>query len=858
MAAECFSMQLEQTMRVSQANLVTENADFFARLLYENLPANASREHLARYYISQKLYIQTTKLLANPTKNIEFYLLGVAHYHLQEYDQAIKALMAGATRPALADFFRRSDVSEFESVFLDQPSPKTLNQNNKRFSCPKSPESVKKDKVSSKQENITSAMISKSYSPQKTPVNIKSGKSPELTQKSRQGTPKTRKLQNQRKDKKQTVDFKILNFDADCVANGAFGFYFLGLCFERQRKLEKAAMCFRNSYRLNNLLFSSYIRFVEVTAQIQYESKVIPASRQCESNVETRAHRDALKRKTKFKFIDSSKIINFLLQDTLTTPGLLRKRSEMDESVKPRSKSPKAAKEKKPSCKRRKPESDPRKEEPVMAAGNGLSDMNRSCFRMRIEGLKSRVTATSDCVLPAPKVNISRFETFSFSNGVNTLKISPIPRLSPQTALPERPGMTLKTSSLICPIAVSEEPIKSPFSDIFTHNFADKSILNTQKENSECPHENDPKQHSPRHETECDRTAGQCPKSNSIKKLKPSTNFPGNKQLAQFLSKLKLGVIHFAFNEFPETITAFKTVTEDTDQRCTYAIVQTARSLMNRMGYTEAAALFEQAISLNPNTVDGLDYYSSCLWYNRSASAMVDLEVRVSKDFANHPICHVVQGNFCSLVKKNPQAIESFKKYLKLDPNNSYIHCLLGHEYMFTEDFANATACYTRSIEEDWRQYNAYWGLGNIAKLQDNPKAALIHFYNALGINPHCRLLHTYIGLSNLSLGLSQLAVKNFTQAEAQGEDPMSSYYKALALFKMNDLKSAKEVLEKLISEVKTEPKLYLLLGKTHVKMGEKDKAHECFIRAISLDPRDSQGKIRELSDLVSGNISLD
>lgn len=393
---------------------------------------------------------------------------------------------------------------------------------------------------------------------------------------------------------------------------------------------------------------------------------------------------------------------------------------------------------------------------------------------------------------------------------------------------------------------------------MFAHVYPEKPTTNSQKENSECLHESDPKQHSPKHDFDDEKPIGSRSKPSSFKKQNTVPVLPADQQLTNFLSKLKLGIIHFAFNEFPQAITAFKMMTDDQDHHCSYATVQAARSHMNQMNYLEATALFEKARALNPNVTDGLDYYSSCLWYNRSISEMADLEVRMSQDFSNHPICNVIHGNFCSLLKQNGQAIEAFKRYLKIDPDNSYIHCLLGHEYVFIEDFTSATNSYTHSIETDWRQYNAYWGLGNIAKIQDNPKAALIHFYTALGINPHCRLLYTYIGLSNLSLGLSQQAVKNFTQASQNGEDIMSSYYKAMALFKMNDLANAKEVLERLIGTVKNEPKIYLLLGKIHVKLGEMDKAHECFIRAISLDPRDSQGKIRELSDLVSGNISLD
>lgn len=44
----------------------------------------------------------------------------------------------------------------------------------------------------------------------------------------------------------------------------------------------------------------------------------------------------------------------------------------------------------------------------------------------------------------------------------------------------------------------------------------------------------------------------------------------------------------------------------------------------------------------------------------------------------------------------------------------SYVYCLLGHEYIFTEDYQMAELYYKKALEINNTEFHGFWGLGYV------------------------------------------------------------------------------------------------------------------------------------------------
>ena len=83
-----------------------------------------------------------------------------------------------------------------------------------------------------------------------------------------------------------------------------------------------------------------------------------------------------------------------------------------------------------------------------------------------------------------------------------------------------------------------------------------------------------------------------------------------------------------------------------------------------------------------------------------------------------------VVGNCFSLQKEHDAAVKFFERAIQVAPNFTYAHTLLGHEYVYNEDFGKALVCFRNAIHNDSRHYNAWYGLGTIYYRQEKYELA--------------------------------------------------------------------------------------------------------------------------------------
>ncbi len=135
--------------------------------------------------------------------------------------------------------------------------------------------------------------------------------------------------------------------------------------------------------------------------------------------------------------------------------------------------------------------------------------------------------------------------------------------------------------------------------------------------------------------------------------------------------------------------------------------------------YEEAEKFYYQAMKYESYRLEGLEYYSTCLWHLKKQVDLCYLSNHALERSLFAPETWCVVGNCYSLQKEHETALKFFNRAIQLNNNFAYAHTLCGHEFVANEDFDQARKCYQRALTADERHYNAWWGLGNIFLKQE-------------------------------------------------------------------------------------------------------------------------------------------
>lgn len=136
--------------------------------------------------------------------------------------------------------------------------------------------------------------------------------------------------------------------------------------------------------------------------------------------------------------------------------------------------------------------------------------------------------------------------------------------------------------------------------------------------------------------------------------------------------------------------------------------------------YKAADQAFRMARRIEPHRVSGMEHYSTVLWHLRKETALSYLAHEVIAGDRHSPEAWCVVGNCFSLQKEHDGAIKFFERAIQVDPTFTYAHTLLGHEYVYNEDFGKALVCFRNAIQYDSRHYNVsflslfFWEGGGI------------------------------------------------------------------------------------------------------------------------------------------------
>ncbi|XP_065655837.1 cell division cycle protein 27 homolog isoform X2 [Hydra vulgaris] len=263
---------------------------------------------------------------------------------------------------------------------------------------------------------------------------------------------------------------------------------------------------------------------------------------------------------------------------------------------------------------------------------------------------------------------------------------------------------------------------------------------------------------------------------------------------------------------------------------------------------TAAEKVFEKVRENDPDYIsDGMAVYSSLLWLSRKDCELSCLAQSLVDSNKNSAVSWCAMANCFSLQKEHNTAIKFLHRAVQLEPEFSYAYTLLGHEYVFIEDFDKGISCFRTALHYNEKHYNAWYGIGMIYYKQDNFSMAKLHFQLALKINPRNSVLLGHLAVTQHELGETDLAMDTINKAiEYNSKNALCKYHRARFYF---DSERLQEALEELIEVKKLAPKdslIYYMIGKVYQKRNEIILAQQNFSWAMSLNPHGPNNMIKE------------
>ncbi|EAR84490.2 tetratricopeptide repeat protein (macronuclear) [Tetrahymena thermophila SB210] len=277
-------------------------------------------------------------------------------------------------------------------------------------------------------------------------------------------------------------------------------------------------------------------------------------------------------------------------------------------------------------------------------------------------------------------------------------------------------------------------------------------------------------------------------------------------------------------------------------QQTGWVLTHIGRCYMEIVKYSEAEKYYTEALRIEPYRLEGIEYYSSCLWHLKKQVELCYLAHQALDKSLFAPETWIAVGNCFSLQKEHENALKFFQRAIQLNQQSAYAHALCGHEFVYNEDFARARKSFQQALNLDLRNYNAWWGLGNIFYKQEKYNRAAEHFQNAIKINQKNPVLYSFMGMTLAADRNYSSALQYFEQSEKlDPKNGLNKFQKANTLVKLEKYEAALKELQELNLMMPKEAPIPMLMGKVYKKLNKTDLALKYFTDALDLENKDTQ-----------------
>lgn len=223
-----------------------------------------------------------------------------------------------------------------------------------------------------------------------------------------------------------------------------------------------------------------------------------------------------------------------------------------------------------------------------------------------------------------------------------------------------------------------------------------------------------------------------------------------------------------------------------TVERCGDVYDHAGRAMQQLDRMAEAKELFQQALRLNPDSIDSHAKLGDIFLHEGRLSEALEHYEQVAKRYPDSPEAHCSVAITLMNLGKLAEAVAQYQESLRLNPDYFAAHENWGIALMRQGKLPEAISHYEQALRIDPDLADAHYNLGVALAQLGKLREATEHWKQALQINPDLADAHYNLGLALVQVGRTQEAIKHWEQALRINPDLADAHHNlGLALEKL-------------------------------------------------------------------------
>lgn len=206
----------------------------------------------------------------------------------------------------------------------------------------------------------------------------------------------------------------------------------------------------------------------------------------------------------------------------------------------------------------------------------------------------------------------------------------------------------------------------------------------------------------------------------------------------------------------------------------------------------------------------------------------------------------IQRANIFSKKDNHQEAVNMLKKALNFETDiPGDIYSMIGMEYLFMDNYADAKDYFIKSLEEDHDDFSSLYNLVYCFEYLEDFDNCIIYLNDYLEINPYCEVAWHQLGKQYFSKKMYKEALSAFDFAIISDDMFIGAYFeKGKVLEKLKRYNDAITNYEYTLELDDPTSFAYLRIGKCHEKLGNNDLAKQYYYKTVHEDPLLDKGWI--------------
>jgi len=267
-------------------------------------------------------------------------------------------------------------------------------------------------------------------------------------------------------------------------------------------------------------------------------------------------------------------------------------------------------------------------------------------------------------------------------------------------------------------------------------------------------------------------------------------------------------------------------------------LLQKALSLHQNGHLSEARAIYEEILSIQPANADALHYLGVIAYQSHNHQLAVDLIDQAIAINPDNAACYSNRGLALWKLKHFDAASASYEKAIAIKPDYAEALYNLGEMLQEIMQYDSAIACYDKAVAIRPDLAQAWSNRGNALKLLRRHEAAIASYEKAIAVNPDCAVALSNLGVAFQELNRLQEAIASLDRAISINPSVAETWYnRGLVLDMLKELNSAVESYDRAIDINPDYAEAYTNRGLVLYELGRIEEALANHNRAITLKP---------------------